>query len=186
MRGIPSLLFFLTFIFVLSNSAWGQSEQVACIADNHRQPHPRGQMIVTEYALSAQGSNCPMSRYRTAEPVPFVMSSVLHFWFRLQGDVSFLTRADRGQHFVASYFRANDGRWIYEQRDVDMKSLTFASAAQEARGADGLFDWRVVAEKKAFDVPGTYQVRILYGDELICPAGESGPSCGIVFTVKEP
>jgi hypothetical protein len=134
-----------------------------------------GSIFVSDTAVMYSYSNCPSTNSRLDQQVRLQLGSSLYFWFRLQGDRAYLNTDQSSEPFRLNFYRDN-GFTSVLQGSLYMGYLDKPAVVQETLIANGLFDWRVYAEKWIFSIPGHYQITLSQGQTALSCA-RSGLSC---------
>jgi len=156
---------------------------VGCKPDDHVQISSQGQLITTEYAFSYRQSNCPRKRIPVDSPISLPRGDILYFWARLQGDIEYLKNPLSAIELRARFLRRIGNHWSQE-KTISLRTINISRALREALGVDGLFDWRVKAERWTLDIPGEYKIYIEQGDNKICLKTSYSQECEIRFRVE--
>ena len=144
---------------------------------------PGGTITVTDSALMYSYSNCPTSKLRLGKSIRLHAGQSLFFWFRVQGDQSYLSTNQSRYPFVLNFYQSN-GSVFVSQGLISMGGLDRSAAAAEAQGNAGIFDWRLGAEKWKFDIPGTYKVVLSQqGIDIGCVGSSMFSQCNPVIEV---
>lgn len=163
------------------------SAQEICQDNFHIQsPFPAGAAFISEAAMTYQYSNCPSIRSRLKSPIRLRVGQSLFFWFRVQGDESYLSLRQSALPFLMTVCQQGDTR-CFADGTYNLKTLDRAAAFAESKGAGGPFDWRLGAERWRFAIPGSYRVSLQQqGQELPC-ANRSflSSDCGFSIEVTE-
>lgn len=153
-----------------------------CTAQHHFDNQPPGQLVITEYAFSYRKSDCPTDRIAADAPIGIGRGTTLYIWLRLQGDLIYLSKSQSGRSLRASFYLDTGGRLVY-QKALPLGEIDRAKTVAEANSFGGIFDWRVRAEKWAFQIPGDYVLWIEQANQMVCPMKDAGRDCSISFRV---
>jgi hypothetical protein len=157
--------------------------QQACAGDAHLPASsvPAGTIAVTDSAMMYSYSNCPTSRL--VKPIRLKAGQSLFFWFRVQGDQTYLSTTQSRYPFILNFYQ-NNGSAFVSQGLISMGGLDRAAMAAEAQGAGGVFDWRLGAEKWKLEIPGTYRIVLSQqGNEIGCGGSSMLSQCNPVIEV---
>jgi len=177
-RAIALLCFFWLLGFVHCAAA-----QQLCPDSTYVPNAYPGMVFVSETAIGYSYSNCPSPDLRLSAPIHLKVGQSLFFWFRVQGDLTYLNSRQSRYPFVLNFFRYN-GSDFFNEGSLGMKGLDRSAMIAEAQVSGGPFDWRTGAEKWKFDIPGTYKIFVTQaGTEVPCFSASIFSPCKLTVEV---
>lgn len=159
------------------------SAQQLC-SDNTYLPNAYpGMVFISETAIGYSYSNCPSPDLRLSAPIHLKVGQSLFFWFRLQGDLTYLNSRQSRYPFVLNFFRYNGSDFV-DEGSLGMKGLDRSAMIAETQVSGGPFDWRTGAEKWKFDIPGTYKIFVTQaGTDVPCSSASIFSPCKLTVEV---
>lgn len=159
--------------------------QQTCVADSYVPASSvrGGTIAVTDSAMMYSFSNCPASNQRLGRSIRLSAGQWLFFWFRVQGDPSYLSTSQSRDPFILNIYKYN-GSVFVEYDLFNMGRLDRSAMAEEARGAGGVFDWRLGGKKMNFDIPGKYKI-VLSQQESDITCAATVVQCDLIVEVEQ-
>jgi hypothetical protein len=160
----------------------GAARSVECTPQAIVTPHPRPGAVITDVALTRAYSDCPNARLDYRTPVTLRVGAVLYIWMRLQGDQGYLQTRESQLPISFSLARYNESVFV-SHGVFGQQYISNSEAMAETVINDGLFDWRLDANKVRFDRPGEYLLTVQQGRSTICVIAAISNGCSIRFIV---